>query len=222
MTSGRECCVVGIAGGSASGKSMFTRVLVEALTDREPGLRIRVLHTDGYFRLGSPEMPHLVLSTNGEVLPDFNRPDSVDLDRLIADLDAAILGNDAADILIVEGLMVLHLDAVRERLDLRLFVELDADTRALRRLVRNLEHHGDPLSDQSAGSIAAYYLESAKVGHERYIEPSRAYADLIVRGDADFSRVAPMVATVVVEMRPQRCLSTTSVTRTSPGTRASG
>jgi uridine kinase len=93
--------------------------------------------------------------------------------------------------------MVLYSPEIRTWLDLRLFVELDADTRALRRLVRNLGHQYDPIPEHSAQSIANYYLESAKVGHARYIEPSRIYADLIVRGDADFARTAPMVAAVI-------------------------
>jgi uridine kinase len=189
--------VVGIAGGSASGKSAFTRALLDALVKADPEIRTQVVHTDSYFRPGSPEMPTLVLSTSDKVAPDYNRPDSIDVARLLSDLESISGGEDAPDVLVVEGLMVLYLESVRERLNLRLFVELDADARALRRLIRNLERHGDPLSDQSAQSIAAYYLESAKVGHARYVEPSRVHADLIVRGDADFARIAPMVAAVI-------------------------
>ena len=112
-----------------------------------------------------------------------------------------MVGKLKPDVLLLEGLMVLHIPDIREQLDLRLFVELDADTRALRRLVRNIGHQHDPIPDHSPQSIANYYLESAKVGHMRYIEPSVIYADLIVRGDADFGRVAPMVAAVIDEWR---------------------
>jgi uridine kinase len=100
--------------------------------------------------------------------------------------------------------MVLHIPAIRELLDLRLFVELDADARALRRLVRNMGHQYDPIPDHSPQSIANYCLESAKVGHARYIEPSRVHADLILRGDADFGRVAPMVAALICEQWSRR------------------
>ena len=189
--------IVGIAGGSASGKSALTAALCQALTDLRPAMTLRVIHTDSYFKPGSPEMPTLVLSFNGQRSPDYNRPDSIDLHQVAEDLDSISQAEDAPDVLIVEGLMVLHSDEIRERLDLRLFVELDADTRALRRLIRNIEHHGDPISNQGPRSIAAYYLESAKVGHQRYVEPSRVHADLIVRGDADFARIAPMVAAVI-------------------------
>jgi len=99
-------------------------------------------------------------------------------------------------VILIEGLMVLHEAALRERCDLRLFIELDADERALRRMLRNMKVQAvstDP------NFIAAYYLESARVGHTRYIEPSRIHADFILRGDADFGRIAPMVARMIEE-----------------------
>jgi uridine kinase len=196
MLTHHRSLIVGIAGGSASGKSALTSALCQALTDLHPAMTLRVVHTDSYFKPGSPEMPTLVLSS-GERSPDYNRPDSIDLHQVAEDLDAISQAEDAPDVLIVEGLMVLHSEEIRERLDLRLFVELDADTRALRRLIRNLERPGDPISDQGARSIATYYLESAKVGHERYVEPSCVHADLILRGDADFARIARMLAAVI-------------------------
>ena len=96
--------------------------------------------------------------------------------------------------------MVLHIPELLQRLDLRLFIELDADQRALRRLMRNIGHNHDPYDDNSPQSIANYFLESAKVGHEKYVEPSRRCADLILRGDGDFTRTAPMVAMLVAGM----------------------
>ncbi len=193
--------LVGIAGGTASGKSTLTRTLVDALAEMAPSLRVEAMSTDRYFRVGTPEMPTLVSPSMNVVLPDFNRPDSLDLPRFLVDLDARTLAADAPDVLLIEGLMVLHWPEIRERLHLRLFVDLDDDTRALRRLVRNLGHTNDPLPDHSAQTIANYYLESAKVGHARYVEPSRVHADLIVRGDADFARIAPMIGAVIRSRR---------------------
>lgn len=189
--------LVGIAGGTASGKSTLTGALVDALAVIAPSLRLEALSTDRYFRVGTPEMPTLFSPSMNTVLPDFNRPDSLDLPRFLADLDARTLAADAPDVLLIEGLMVLYWPEIRERLHLRLFVDLDDDTRALRRLVRNLGRTNDPLPDHSAQTIANYYLESAKVGHTRYVEPSRIHADLIVRGDADFARIAPMIGAVI-------------------------
>jgi uridine kinase len=189
--------IVGIAGGSASGKSTFTHVLLEALASTCPEAEIVDLHTDRYFRVGSPDMPTFVSPSSGKTVPDYNHPDTMDRARLVVDLDALAEGEDAPDVIIVEGHFVLCFSELRERFDLRTFIELDADARALRRMVRNLARHGDPLDEQTPAAIATYFLESAKVGHERYIEPSRVHADLIVRGDGDFSRSAPMVAAII-------------------------
>ena len=191
--------VVGIAGGSASGKSTFTAALLEALPALCPVAGVRVMHSDRYFRVGTPEMPMFVSPSSGKTQPDMNHPDAIDTQRMLVDLETVARAEDAPDILILEGHLVLCWPEVRERLGLSLFVDLDGETRALRRLVRNPAHQGDPIIDHSAQSIATYYLESAKVGYERYIGPSRVHADLILRGDADFARIAPMVAAVIAK-----------------------
>ncbi len=201
MPGAHSCLVVGLAGGSASGKSTFVASLRRALEEGRPRLRVEVVGTDNYFRSPEAGGPTFVSPSTGEVLMDCNRPDTPDNERLVADLDRRRAAADAPDVLIIEGLMVLHVDAIRERLDLRLFLELDADERALRRLVRNLGTASDPINARGAGSIANYYLESARPGHNRYVEPSRVYADLILRGDGDFGRTAPMVAAVIRDLR---------------------
>ncbi len=188
--------IIGIAGGSASGKSTFCDALVQELTGSTLALSAAVISTDGYF-LSHDVIPRFVSPTRGEALPDYNRPDSLNLDRLLCDLDTQRGAPTRPDVLLVEGLTVLHLPEIRERLDLRLFVELDADQRALRRMVRNLGHDYDPIADGSAEGIANYFLELAKVGHEKYVEPSRRFADLILRGDGNFRRSAEMVAEMV-------------------------
>jgi uridine kinase len=81
-------------------------------------------------------------------------------------------------------------------MDLRLFIELDADERALRRLLRDMKGERG-FSDPA--HIAAYYLECAREGHTHYIEPSRKYADLIVRGDAQWERIRPMLIAVIAD-----------------------
>jgi uridine kinase len=148
-------------------------------------------------------MPAFVLSSTRQELPDYNQPDSIDYPRLIADLDARSCADDAPDVLIVEGLMVLYIPQLRERFDLRLFVELEADERALRRMVRNMQRKDDPITKHDPQLIAQYYLDSARVGHARYVEPSRVYADLILRGDADFSRTSAFIADIILARLPR-------------------
>lgn len=161
-------------------------------------LRADLISTDDYF-LPDDKIPRFHSPTSGRETPDYNRPDSIDAGSLRRDIRALSSKDGRADVLLVEGLMVLHLPEIRELFDLRLFLELEGEYRALRRLVRNLGEVYDPISDHSARSIANYYLESALVGHRKYVEPSRVHADLILRGDGDFTRTAPMVAAIVRE-----------------------
>jgi uridine kinase len=191
-TSTHSTFVTGVAGGTASGKSTFSGALLSALE----GLVVERISTDDYF-YGPAELPTFYSPSQGRDMPDCNRPDSIDCARLARDIDARRAAPDRPDVLVVEGLMVLHLPEIRQRLDLRLFVELEAEVRALRRLVRNLGHLYDPIAAPDAGSIASYYLESARPGHERYVEPSRVHADWILRGDGDFTRLAGLVARVI-------------------------
>ncbi|MBC8102486.1 MAG: hypothetical protein H7Z41_07840 [Cytophagales bacterium] len=182
--------IVGITGGSASGKSAFAGALEKVLAARDPALRVRTIPTDQHWkdRSGSPRF---VSPSSGEAHFNFNHPDALNEDSVLAALKAA-----PADIVLLEGLMVLHLPALRNRLDLRLFIELDADERALRRLLRDMQGGRDMTDPQK---IAAYYRESARVGHALYIEPSRVHADLILRGDSNFARTADLVSTVILD-----------------------
>src|SRR5207237_7254707 len=134
----RRCLIVGIAGGSAAGKSAFTAALNKTLTESDLPLRLEVFSMDRYFYRGATGGPTLVLPSSGQEMPDNNHPDSADNARLVADLDARGAAQDAPDVLVVEGLMALHVPMIRERTDLRLFIELDADVRALRRMLRDM------------------------------------------------------------------------------------
>ncbi|MBV9852488.1 MAG: hypothetical protein JO250_22715 [Armatimonadetes bacterium] len=186
--------IVGIAGGSASGKSTFAAALANALAAGDPPLRAETLAMDGYAVQDKSRGPCFVFSPTGETLFDWNHPEAFDDARLVADVEARVRAQDAPDVLLVEGLMPLYLPSIRDRLDLRLFVELDADERALRRLLRDM---AGGRASRDPRFIADYYRESARVGHARYVEPSRVHADLILRGDSDFRRTAPLVAAIV-------------------------
>lgn len=180
--------VVGIAGGSASGKTTIVAALSAAL--EQSGLRVGQLATDPYMFHDIERGPAFRLSITDEVMFDCNRPESFDWAAVMRDLDLIV----DCDVILVEGLMVLHVPEVRDRFDIRLFVELDADERALRRLLRDMNK---PRGLKDPAKIAAYYRESARVGHALFIEPSRVHADLIVRGDAPTERVVPMLVGVV-------------------------
>ena len=97
--------LIGIAGGSASGKSTLTEALARRLTGE--GLVVSTICTDRYGRQGGVDAPTFVAST-GQVMFDKNHPDTIDNDRLVDDIRSTTV-----DVLIVEGLMVLHVDRLR-------------------------------------------------------------------------------------------------------------
>ncbi len=189
-----KCTLVGIAGGSASGKTTFTAALKSHFDREYPALTVEIIGMDRYFYRGAPGGPLFVSPSSGEILPNNNHPNSADNDRLIADLKILVSAEDAPDVVIVEGLMTLQIPELREILDLKIFIELDADIRALRRLLRDTKG-GRGSTDPEW--ISTYYRECARVGHNQFVEPSREYADLIIRGDSDFDRTAQFAAAAI-------------------------
>jgi uridine kinase len=107
---------------------------------------------------------------------NFNHPESADNAAALARVEAS-----EKEIVVMEGLMLLAVPELLARADVSVFVELEADIRAVRRLERDVRtsRHGWPID-----KMAAYYVEIVRVGHERYIEPSRKHAQLVLRGDA--------------------------------------
>lgn len=194
--------IIGIAGGSCSGKSTFATALLEELASEQatvdaPALRVERFSTDRYFRSLEEGVPTIVQS-NGAIKPDRNHPESADNARLIADVTQRRDADDAPDVILIEGLMTLYLPEVRALLDLRLFVDLPPDLRALRRMMRHLRHL--PLEPDLADRMddaMRYFTECARRGHALYVEPSREYADLVLRGDADLARSASLIGDLV-------------------------
>ena len=136
--------IVGIAGGSASGKSTFTEKLIKRLSDMR--LRTTVFHMDAYFK--PPEqLPTAVAPITGINYKDHNHPLTADLPKLAADLTTAIEGDDPTqnheakisnNVIIVEGLLTLWDEAILRLLDLKLFIDCRPDERIVRRLRRNM------------------------------------------------------------------------------------
>ena len=131
---------MGMAGGSASGKTTFTRRLLAWCEEQK--LRVELVNMDKYFYRGKEGGPTLVLPSTGEVMADNNHPNSADNARLVADMEVRLASEDAPDVFIVEGLMALAVEEVCSHLDLRIFMELEPDVRALRRMLRDMEEIG--------------------------------------------------------------------------------
>lgn len=164
--------VAGISGGTASGKSTLARWLEEELGD----LRVKVFHMDGYFKPDGVR-PKAAAPVTGKVYYDDNCPETIYGDKLKADLAQALAGD--FDLILVEGLFALWYDWLYEQLDLKIFIDCQADERIVRRLRRNMAERG-----LSFEEVAGVYLDMVRYRHQQYIEPTKWRADLILNGSS--------------------------------------
>ena len=178
--------VIGIAGGTGSGKTTVAEKIAEALP---PGRAVVIQH-DWYY------LDRSHLTAEARALVNFDEPDALDNARLLSDLLALKAGRPAVcprydfashtrhregraiapcPIVIVEGILIFAIPALRDAFDLRLFVDTDDDIRLLRRIRRDLEDRGRDIA-----SIEAQYRESVRPMHLLHVEPSRRHAHLII------------------------------------------
>src|SRR5262245_41274474 len=104
--------IIGIAGGSAAGKSTLTLTLVDTLR-QQSAHRVAMITSDHYLNSIHPCAPTFVYSTTGERLFNADHPDAIEWDALLRDLDALLAGEDAPDIVFLEGHLILHEPSVR-------------------------------------------------------------------------------------------------------------
>lgn len=177
--------VIGIAGGSASGKS----TLADALQKSLEGLRIKAIHMDHYFK-PSEERPFSEAPITGAMFVDDNHPETVDLPQLRKDLHRVINENEY-DVLIVEGLLTLYDKEIYRMLDLKLFVDCRCDERIVRRLRRNMQW------GLSFDEISDVYLDLVRYRHDEYVEPSKWRADFILNGSSPSDRALAIVSAYI-------------------------
>lgn len=177
--------IIGIAGGTGSGKTTLTRHLKEHF-----GSSVTVIGHDSYYKRQEGT------TYEERVLQNYDHPDAFDTDLLIQHLRELKEGRSIqcpvysyvdynrtdqtveifpTRVLIVEGVLIFQNPVLRELFDIKIFVETDADERILRRALRDVEERGRTLR-----SVANQYLTTVKPMHEQYVEPSRKYADIIV------------------------------------------
>lgn len=159
--------VIGIAGGTCSGKSTLTERLSEYYGDK-----CKVLHMDSYFR--RPSITTIAPITGIEYV-EHNHPDALYLDDLYRDFNSAV-ESDESELLIIEGLFALYLPEIREKLDLKIYVDLDSDERLVRR-IRRFTSHG-----QTFDEVTSRYIDTVRFRHNELIEPTRWHADMVVNG----------------------------------------
>lgn len=177
--------VVGIAGGSGSGKTALAR----SLADRFGEDAALIFHDNYYCRRDQ-------LSWDERSAINYDEPAAFETSLLSGHLDSLLAGHAVdvpvynyaehnrshetvrvapAPIIFIEGVLVLHEEELRKRLNLKLFVETDADVRILRRIKRDVLERG-----RSIESVEAQYLATVKPMHERYVETSKTWADVII------------------------------------------
>jgi uridine kinase len=178
--------VLGIAGGSGSGKTTISRAILEALP---PGSGI-LLEQDHYYRAQS-ELPF-----EQRERVNYDHPDALETDLLIAHLDALRAGRAIirptydfathdrspegmriapAPVVVVEGILVLADERVRARFDAKVYVDTDADIRLMRRIRRDLEQRG-----RTFAQVRKQYYDTVRPMHLAFVEPSKRFADVII------------------------------------------
>ncbi len=180
-----DIIVIGIAGGTGSGKTTITRTIMEHF-----GNDVTVLYHDNYYK------SHHELTMEERSRLNYDHPDSFDTDLIVKDLEELRNGHKIecpvydytihdrssqtltvrpSKVIIVEGILIFHEKRLRELMDIRLFVDADADVRILRRIQRDVKERG-----RSLDSVINQYLSTVKPMHEAFVEPSKRYADIII------------------------------------------
>jgi len=178
--------LIGIAGGTGSGKTSVAKTLLNNLgTDR-----VVLIQFDSYYK----DLNHL--SFEERSAQNFDHPNAIDESLLVQQIQSIIDGKtierpiyDFAthsrkkrtvtignfDVLLIEGILALHFQSLRNLMDIKFFVDTDADIRFIRRLKRDLSERGRTLE-----SIQEQYEKSVRPMHIRFVEPSKQFADIII------------------------------------------
>ena len=151
-----EPIIIGIAGGSGSGKSTFTNRLRQYFGDD-----VVVIYHDNYYRRQDG------IPFEQRVKVNYDHPDSLE-DYSQHNRSSEIIKIEPRPIILVEGILLLADERIRSLLDIKVYVEADADERILRRIVRDLK------------GIITQYLTTVKPMHYMYVEPTRALADIVI------------------------------------------
>ena len=178
--------VIGIAGGTGSGKTTVADLIAE---DLGPD-RVALIIQDHYYR----DLSHLSVEERAHF--NFDHPDAIDAERMAADVRDLKAGLPVArpvydfkthtrrvetvrieprETLIVEGILVLELDEIRSQMDVKLYVETDDDLRFIRRLRRDVSERG-----RTVESVIEQYMDTVRPMHLEFVEKSRRYADIIL------------------------------------------
>lgn len=201
--------IIGIAGGSGSGKTTFTQKVLAQVNDP----KVAVLHQDSYYLPRPPshlkinEEPNFdhpeafdweLLRSHLELLKEGKRVDSPVYDYKVSRRTSKTLPIGPCRILIVEGIFSLWDEPVRNLFDLKFYLHVESDIRFIRRLFRDLKDRARTLDD-----IIRQYYDTVRPMHQLYLEPTRQYADVIVGEETDpaASLLASMIKQKLLELK---------------------
>ena len=175
-----DIIVIGIAGGTGSGKTTITRKIMQHF-----GGDVSVVYHDNYYKA------HHNMSYNERTKLNYDHPDAFDTDLLIEDLKKLRRGETIqcpvydrssktvtgkpAKVIVVEGILIFQSEELCKLMDIKIYVDTDADVRILRRIVRDVRDRG-----RSLESVVNQYLTTVKPMHEQFVEPSKRKADIII------------------------------------------
>jgi uridine kinase len=195
--------VIGIAGGSGSGKTTVVNKIIRDL----PASSVSIISQDAYYW----DNGHL--SPREKKMINFDHPDSIEWELLIHDLDRLIAGYsidmpvysyvtcsrlketmviNPARVIIVEGILILTNEQLRNRFSVKVFVDANADDRLIRIIQRDVRERG-----RSVEMILTHYETFVKPMHLQFIEPSRRYADLIIPKGGDNEVAIELLSTKI-------------------------
>ncbi len=187
--------LIGITGGTGSGKSTVAQSIYKAL----PVTNIAIVEQDAYYK----DQRHL--SFEERTKTNYDHPLAFDTELLIKHLKDLVSGRsmdkpiydfsihvrkkesikvEPRDIIILEGIMILEDKRLRDLMDIKIFVDTDEDVRVIRRIIRDIKERGRTLD-----SVINQYLTTVKPAHQQFIEPSKRYADIIIP-EGGFNKVA--------------------------------
>ena len=200
--------IIGIAGGSGSGKSTFAQRLKEAFPDQ-----VALISCDNYY------LPHDELSLEERAELNYDAPAALEFDLMVRHLEALKNGETALcpvydftrhtrsnavteiqprPIILIDGILIFHDPALRACMDLKIYVETDADERILRRARRDMRDRGRDLD-----SVIHQYLSTVKPMHNTYVEPTKVYADIILNGGKNKQAFLLVKAQIAQQLQEQ-------------------
>lgn len=195
--------IIGIAGGTGSGKTTVVNQIIEELNNQE----VEVISQDSYYM----DTSHLTYEERSKI--NFDHPKSIDFDLLVSHLKELKRGNSVEQpvysfvqhnrtnqtittrprkVMIVEGILILSNPEIREMFDIKIFVHADSDERLIRRLRRDIAERGRDLEE-----VLNRYKTTLKPMHQQFIEPTKEFADIIIPNNRYNTVAVDIVQTII-------------------------